>query len=232
LELQLSRPCIADTSLLLNFVYIGYADLLRTLLGDPVYLSPTVLDERDIDRVKDRPRSEFRVPPYQRGVVSDARRRAISEHVQRFASGLGTYWRPATPTEQELSLGARFRDRSIRDEVRSKNPDVKRTRIELDAGEAEAAAIAVTRKWTFLTEDQASVDLVRALHSDISVVRSCSLLVHAIEVGRIECSEAEVLFNLRMVEDTGFYNIRMSQDGTRERLRLRCDPPGCELVSA
>ncbi len=109
---------------------------------------------------------------------------------------------------------------------------MKRTRIELDAGEAEAAAIAVTRKWTFLTEDQASVDLVRALHPDISVVRSCSLLVHAIEVGRIECSEAEVLFNLRMVEDTGVYNIRKSQDGTRERLRLRCDPPGCEWVSA
>lgn len=42
LEEILARPCIGDTSLLCNFVYTGYADLLLQLVGEPLFLSPSI----------------------------------------------------------------------------------------------------------------------------------------------------------------------------------------------
>jgi len=47
-ETSLAQPCIADTSLLSNFVHTGYAYLLHRLLPEPVLLSPTVLDPAEV----------------------------------------------------------------------------------------------------------------------------------------------------------------------------------------
>ena len=66
LEELLARPCIADTSLLCNFVYTGYADLLLQLVGEPLFLSPTILDEVEATQLEleQLPSSEFLKPLY------------------------------------------------------------------------------------------------------------------------------------------------------------------------
>lgn len=46
-EEALRRRCIADTSLLNNFVHSGSAHLLNRLLEGPVHLSPAVLDPQE-----------------------------------------------------------------------------------------------------------------------------------------------------------------------------------------
>lgn len=223
----LRRPCIADNSLLVLFVHTGYAALLHRIIGGPVFLSPSVLDERDPIPPVDVPRSEFLMPLYLARFAEGARYRARSEFLRSFAASVGTLWQPAAPTLAELALAARFSNRSIRAEVRARNPPIRRKRIELDAGEAEAAAIAASRGWTFLTEDQASVDLVRALYPDLPVLRSCPLLLHAVANEYVPRDKASELFNRRVVREIGFYTTRPTPDGGRESLRLRCDPPRC-----
>lgn len=37
-------PCVADTSLLSYFVFTGNALLLKQIIGQPVYITPVVLD--------------------------------------------------------------------------------------------------------------------------------------------------------------------------------------------
>jgi predicted nucleic acid-binding protein len=85
----------------------------------------------------------------------------------------------APPTTSELALASSFRDRKIRVKERQECPNVP-DRIELDAGEAEAAAVAVSRGFRFLVDDKAAVQLVRCLYPDVPVLRTCGLLAHVV----------------------------------------------------
>lgn len=129
------------------------------------------------------------------------------------------------PTVDELAVASSFRNRQIRATVRQRCPDI-RGRIELDAGEAEAAAIAVSRGFTFLVDDRAAVNLVRCLYPNVPVLRTCGLLAHAAKKGYLSCDEAADLFNSRLAQEMGFYASR-KEDGVKQRLRLRCNPPRC-----
>lgn len=228
-ERALSGHCIADTSLLSNFVNTGYAHLLNQLLGGPVFLSPSVLDDREVvpplDPLATEPSSEFLRPLY----LSQFRRYADyvpwTSHIRAFALGKGTTWQPTTPTVGELALASSFGDRRIRTNVRRRCPEVK-GRVELDAGEAEAAAVAVSRSFTFLVDDRAAVQLVRCLYPGVPVLRTCGLLAHAVRKGYLPCDEAADLFNRRLAEEMGFYASR-KEDGVRRFLQLRCGPPRC-----
>lgn len=223
----MSHNCIADTSLLNNFVHSGSAYLLNRLLEGPVRLSPAVLDVQEtllpeFPRVS--PTSEFLKPLYMSSLPEYADHRRIAPFIQSFALSAGDSWEPVDLEVQELLLASRLSSKSIRARVKSACPQITRPRIELDPGEAEAAAIAIIREWTLLTEDQASADLLRCLYPSVPIVRTCPLLAHAVKQDHISCPEAADLFNRRMVDDLGFWAFRRF-GGQRERLWFRCDPP-------
>ncbi len=225
----LSRRCIADTSLLNNFVHSASAWVLDRLLGGPIYLSPTVLDVRETllpDFPRTEPASEFLRPLHMAGQPGYSDYRKIAPFIQSFALGVGDLWEPIEPTKGELALAARLSGRRIRSEVRRSCPETSRKKVELDPGEAEAAALAITRGWTFLTEDQASVELLGCLYPEVPVQRTCTLLLHAVERETLTCEEAAELFNRRVVDELGFWATRRAA-GTRQRLRLRCGPTRC-----
>lgn len=226
----LSRNCIADTSLLNNFVHSGSAHLLDDLLADPIHLSPTVLDVREtllagFPRVP--PSSEFLKPLYMSSLPEHQEHKEIAPFIQSFALSAGDLWEPVEPGRKELALAAHLSSKGIRDQVRGACLEITRPRIELDAGEAEAAAIAISHRWTFLTDDQASTELLRCLYPGVPVMRTCPLLVHAAEQGYVSCEEAVDRFNHRIVDELGFWAFRKT-GGVRQRLWLRCGPPRCE----
>lgn len=228
-ERALSGDCIADTSLLSNFVNTGYAHLLDRLLGRPVFLSPSVLDDQEaippLDSLGTEPASEFLRPLYMSQFPGNEVYEPWSPYIRAFALDKGAAWQPAAPTVSELALASSFRDRRIRARVRQRNPDA-RGRIELDVGEAEAAAVAVSRGFTFLVDDRAAVQLVRSLYPGVAVLRTCGLLAHAAKKGYLPCDEAADLFNRRLSQEMGFYASR-KEDEVRKYLQLRCDPPRC-----
>lgn len=229
-EEALGRNCIADTSLLNNFVHSGNVRLLDRLLGKAVRLSPTVLDIQEtllpeFPRVP--PTSEFLRPLYMASLPEYPEHRSIAPFIQSFALSAGDLWEPVDPSVDELALAARLSSKGIRVRVRNTCPEITRPRIELNPGEAEAAAIAVTRGWTFLTDDQASAELLRCLYPEIPVLRTCFLLLHAAERAYVPCEEAAELFNRRMVDDLGFWAFRR-HEGKQERLWLRCGPARCD----
>jgi hypothetical protein len=225
----LRRHCIADTSLLNNFVHSASAWVLDRILEGPVRLSPTVLDAKETtlpDFPRNEPASEFLKPLHMAGQPGYSEYRRIAPFIQSFALGAGDLWEPVDPTKDELVLAARLSNRTIRSEVRRTCPGTSRKKMELDPGEAEAAAIAVARGWTFLTEDQASVELLGCLYPGVPVQRTCTLLVHAVERETLTCEEASELFNQRTVDELGFWATRRT-NGTRQRLWLRCDATRC-----
>ena len=228
-EEALNRPCIADTSLLNNFVQSGSVYILERILRGPVRLSPTVLDARETrlpEFPRNQPTSEFLKPLYMSRSPEHSAYGEIAPFIQSFALGVGYRWEPVDPDGNELALASRLSNRSIRGEVREACPDVTRPRIELNPGESEAAAIAIARGWTFLTDDQASAILLRCLYPDVPVLRTCSLPVHAVEQDHLSCDDASEIFNRHIVDDLGFWAFRKT-GGNQERLWLRCDPPRC-----
>jgi hypothetical protein len=75
-------------------------------------------------------------------------------------------------------------------------------------------------------DDQAAVNLIRCLYPGAPVLRTCSILAHAVRKGYVTCEEAADLFNNRLAQEMGFYASR-KEGGVQQRLRLRCNPPRC-----
>lgn len=238
-EEALERPCIADNSVMSNFVQAGAADLLSALLNAPVRLSPTVLDPHEaVQNPQDwkglvpssellgqlRHALEAEEQAASSGSVPSSlvHYREISDRILDFAGRRGETWESIEPSVEELALAARLSSRAIREEAKARCPEL-RGRIELDAGEAEAVAIAVTRGWTILVDDQAAVNLLRCLYPRVPILRTCELLVHSVGSGLVTCPEASKLFNETIVEELGFYVYRAGQ-----RLHLRCNPARCD----
>jgi predicted nucleic acid-binding protein len=216
----LGRPCIADTSVLSPLVQTNSAYLLKGLLSEPLHLGPTVLDEDDLSlpgfpALTSEPASESLYPLYVHGANFE-RHRARGSLIAAFSQAVRTDWTPAVPTSEELRIATRLASRPIRDAVRDACPDARFSQP-LDAGEAEALAIASTRNWTLLVDDQAAVTAARCLYPGVPVVRLCALLIEAIQSGLISCADASHLYEHDMRQRLGF----------RTPLRIKCDPPRC-----
>lgn len=128
-----------------------------------------------------------------------------------------------TDAERELALS--LTDKQVWDNL--KNP-VKKRKRGLDPGEAECVAVAISRKWTLLSDDQAAVDVVKGLGQPVEVIRTCQLLVKAVIAQIIDCANAKTLFNDEICGRWGFYARRRTVTGATELLQLECDPPRCE----
>lgn len=188
-----------------------------------------MLDEQEVvapfDSLGTKPSSEFLMPMYRSQFLGNEAYKPWAPYIKAFALSKGVAWHPATPTAHELALASSFRSKEIGARVRQRCPDV-RGRVKLDVGEAEAAAVAVSRDLTFLVDDRAAVQLLRCLHPNVPVRRTCGLLAHAVKKGHLPCDEAAGLFNRRLVREMGFYASRRETD-TRQYLQLRCGPPRC-----
>lgn len=220
LAAALGRPCIADTSVLSPLVQTNSAYLLKGLLAGPLHLGPTVLDEDDLSlpgfpTLTSEPMSESLYPLYVHGANYE-RHRGRGPLIATFAQAVHTDWTPVVPTSAELRVAARLASRPIRDAIRKACPGARFSQP-LDAGEAEALAIAATRNWTLLVDDQAAVTAARCLYPGVPVVRLCALLIEAIQSGLISCADASYLYEHEMRQGLGF----------RTPLRIACDPPRC-----
>ena len=218
----IATPCLADTSFLSNFVFTGNAALLMQVLNSPIYLTPVVLDPNEplgSKFLEEAPQSEVLKPLY------IARRQTNSKYIdaelplQSFISGHNTLWRAIELTQDEERLALSFRKGDIWQSCTG-----SKRRTGLDPGEAETIAVALSRDWTLLIDDQAGVDLAKALRPKLPIIRTCQFLVHAVEFDHIECKSAEALFNIQIREKWGFYAKR---PGIKEYLNFRCNPPRC-----
>ncbi len=223
---SLKRNCIVDTSLLSNFVFPGQAHLLQRLVGGPVFISPAVLDPAETlltDFQHHPPRCEFFKTLYEISGQAGERYASAAPFIHSFAGSAGTQWASVDLSLEELELATAFSERSIWSGI-SGIPS-KYTKKGLGAGEAEACAVAVTRGWSLLIDDQAAVELLAGLGHDIPCLRTCMLLTHAVQTELISCADAADLFNRRIVDQFGFSATRNKRT---ERLWLRCTPePKC-----
>jgi len=228
----LSRVCIADLSLLNNFVHTGKFYLLNRILERPLQLSPAVLDVEDLPLKSNtseatvEPSCDFLKPIYMSTLQDYRHYGKRGSYTSSFVACRGELWEQTEPTLEEIKLATRLRNSKIRQEVRQKHPEIQRSIIELGVGEAETVAIAVYRGWALLTDDQASIEVVSVLFSDTPIVQTCCLLQAAVHRRLIPCTEASDLFNTRMVDGLGHRATRKFGDKV-ERLWLRCSPLRC-----
>jgi len=222
---SIKKHCIVDTSLLSNFVFPGQAYLLQRLIGGPVFIPPAVLDPAEclLGNFQQPPRCEFLKTLYEISGQAGVRYSSAAPFIRSFAGSAGTQWASVDLSIEELELAADFKDRSIWSGI-SGVPS-KYTKKGLGAGEAEACAVAAKRGWTLLIDDQAAVELMTGLGYDIPCVRTCMLLIHAVQIEIISCPEAADLFNRQIVDLFGF---NATKNKRTERLWLRCTPePKC-----
>ena len=111
------------------------------------------------------------------------------ERFLRTTSGL---WVPAAPTLEELRLAVQLSSREERQRAKAIDPAVRVARIDL--GEAECAAIAMTRSVPFWSDDSGMVPLLRALYPQVRVSRTCALIAEAVNQGLLPYHDALELY--------------------------------------
>jgi hypothetical protein len=224
---EFQKPCIADTSLLTNFLYSGMASLLKQLIGNPIHISPVVLDPAEVEYIElpeSEPSSEILRPLFV-DASRERRYQNVRNHILSFARAHGDLWIGVDLTDDEMVLAQSYRERSV---WQGCPAATRRRKKGLGAGESEVLAVAITRGWTPLIDDQAAVDLLTALAPELKALRTCRLLVHSVDRSLIDCPSAERLFNECICGELHF-NCRNATTG--QYLRFRCNPARCDWES-
>lgn len=190
-----AAPCVVDNVVLAMFVDADAVPLLLALAGGSIYVTPSILDPGERPPFSQPPIAEFA-----KGLF-EAQQRLHDPHLaaraQRrtafYAAGARDAWRPVTLATAELQLAQELRSPIARTKARAADPSYRAKRV--DPGEAECAAVAITRGWTLWSDDHAIVGLVRALYPGVRVERLCGLLVRAVNEGLATCAEAQRLYN-------------------------------------
>jgi hypothetical protein len=184
----------ADTMVLAMFVDAGRASLLSDLAGGRLYVTPSVIDPDETPPFVRQPIAEFA-----KGVFAaqrDLSRRVHAKRIERrtaFYQAVGMAWQPVSLSYPELVRARYFASPAARLDARRANPALRVTRT--SAGEAECAAVAVTRGWTLWSDDTTIVNLLAALHPGHPVERISHLLMRAVREGLLPCQEAADLYN-------------------------------------
>lgn len=208
LPLSLQRPVIADNSVLSNFVDAGLAPLLFGIVGEPIYISPSILDPMELPPYSSLPKAEFAKGLFKAQLkMGEARMARRYSHRIEFIKQLGVLWQPAFLNF--MTSRRRF--------------EIEHMSAQLSPQDAENLAFAELNSCVLLTDDGALASL--AGHLGVHVLRTCGLLKQAVKNGLIGCSAVADLFNRVMVEEMGFYVLRKRRT---ERLYFRCSPPRCE----
>jgi len=191
----MSEPCVVDNMILAMFVDADRSDLLHALAGGSIYVTPTIVDPLELPPFANPPLSEFArgLAQAEQNLDEPLSARRLRLRTQFYAAQANGLWTPIELSEDELRFAHTLTSTSVRAQVGQKDPTFKSRRV--DPGEAECAAVAITRGWTLWSDDQAIVSLVRALHPLCNVERLCGLLVRAVAEGLIDCPNAAHLYN-------------------------------------
>ncbi|MBS1992368.1 MAG: hypothetical protein JSS83_17715 [Cyanobacteria bacterium SZAS LIN-3] len=197
--------------------------MLKQLLGQPVQITPVILDPTEIEFIQETNStcaSEVLRPLFA-SAEKQGRYQNVRTQIMSFARAAEDMWVGVELSEAEYSLASTFREKTIWDQCPSTG---RRRKKGLGAGEAEVLAVAISRRWTALLDDQAAVELMHCLAPNLPVVRTCALLTEAVNRNLIDCGSAEILFNKQICEEL-LFNCKNSATG--KVLRLRCNPPRC-----
>ncbi len=226
----LKMNCVADTSLLSNFVFTGSTHLLQKLVNGPLHLPPAILDPEEVPVAINKmapPHSEFLKPLYERHGEIEDRYKAAAPFITSFSLGIGSIWNPIELNVEELELARKYSRREVWQETQG--VDTRFKKRGLGAGEAEACSIAAKRGWTLLIDDQPALELLKGLGLNVPCIRTCTLLKQAVDKGHLQCEEAMEIFNTQIVDKFGFHATRMKG---AERLWFRCNPTNCIWAAA
>jgi hypothetical protein len=188
-------PSVIDTVVIQYFLLVGRADLLLRLLGTPLRLPRVVFDpdepkgtpplamselSRAIDYYERRSRDPSR---------TDDERVAAAQAQRRLALVRESHARGDVEvvdmTEPERTVFAALTDSAQVEGFGLSFP--------LDPGEAACVAIALTRAWTIVTDDDDALTAVRSRHATHPYERIRRLLVRAARSGFITEAEANAI---------------------------------------
>ncbi len=186
------------------FVDAGQLDLLVALAGGRLFATPTVADMGEMPPYANEPVAEFA-----RGLfLSQGKTDPL--HVNRVARRVAFYqvagveWSTVAVTMAELLDAQSLSHPAMRAAARAANPAFKFKRV--GSGEAEAAAVALSRGWTLWSDDAAIVGLLAALHPSHPVERIGRLLMRAVAARLIRCNEAVHLYNVMFRQELGLWS--------------------------
>ena len=186
--------CVADNMVLAMFVDADRADLLPALAGGRLLVPPSIVNPEEAPPFARPPMAEFA-----RGAFYLQQRLARPLDAVRFSrrmafyAGAGAAWLPAELSVAELALADSFAHPATWQRAAAIDPAVRVKRI--GRGEAECAAVAVTRGLTLWSDDAAIVDLVTTLHPGHPVERINDLLARAVREELMACEAAAGLYN-------------------------------------
>jgi hypothetical protein len=218
----LTTPAILDNVIASAFVDAGQAQLLATVAG-PLYVTPSVLDPLEHPPFKTPPNAEFARGLHNASLdLADALKADRARNRTLFFHAEGTLWQAVELSPQELQLAAYFTSRQAREDaqrVMTAQGQVFSAK-KVDLGEAECAAVAVTRGWRLLSDDSGIVGLMKAFHPQLPVQRSCGLLVQAVQSKLLSCKDAADLYNEVFKKRWHLF--------TKLEFRCRGGKPSCE----
>ena len=194
---------VADTMVLAMFVDAGKIELLVSLADGRLFVTPTVADADEIPPYAGEPGAEFA-----RGLFR-SQAEAGAQHANRvarrtaFYHAIGEIWSPVALTETELRDAQRLLQPATRIAAQQINPAFKFKRV--GGGEAEAAAVALSRGWTLWSDDAAIVGLLAAMHPEHPIERIGRLLMRAVNEGLLSCEDAAHLYNGTFKQDLGLW---------------------------
>lgn len=213
---------VVDTMVLAMFVDSGHTDILAALAAGNLFVSPAIIDSDVMPPFDSQPSAEFARGTFlfqdrQGNPLADVnynRRMAFYLEVNRA-------WKPVALSLAELQRQESFSSPTIWEEARSTAPSRRIARI--GRGEAECAAVAVSRGWTLWSDDAAIINLLAVLHPGHPVERISDLLIRAAREGLLSRPEAADLYNdvfkgtlglwstLRLVCENGGIVIRLGR---------------------
>jgi hypothetical protein len=176
------------------FVDADRIPLLSALAGGRVYVTPSIIDPTETPPFTRQPVAEFA-----KGVFAAQRDLSQPLHATRvqrrtaFYQDISAAWHPVDLSYDELRQARYFASTAAREAAHRIESKFKVKRV--SAGEAEAAAVAVTRGWTLWSDDAAIVNLLAALYPGHPVERISDLVIRAAQEGLLLCQEAADLYN-------------------------------------
>ena len=185
---------VADTMVLAMFVDAGHAALLPALAAGRLFVTPSIIDSAETPPFPSQPIAEFARGAFYLQERQGNPLAAVRLHRRTaFYLDVDTVWSPTTLSAEELLQAELFAAPATWAAAEARDPGRRIKRV--GRGEAECAAVAVTRGWTFWTDDAAIVDLLAILHPEQPVERISDLLIRAAREGWLGCQEAADLYN-------------------------------------
>jgi hypothetical protein len=215
-------PAVVDNVILSVFVDTGQGPLLAALAGQ-LWVTPTILDPLELPPFSIPPTAEFSKGLYNATQdLADARKAERAQQRSRFFAAGDKFWQAVELSGSELALAMYLVSKQAREDAQNilaaRGQVLKAKRV--DPGEAECAAVAVSRGWRLFSDDGGIYGLLKALYPTHPVERSCGLLVQAVRAGLLPCKDAAVLYN----------DVFKKQWTLHTTLEFRCigDKPSCQ----